>query len=91
MREKRGRLRAGAFTLLLIVAGSAGTVTADESASPKAPAASTPTARADGQVGPAPQVVEVEPVPEPSTGLLLCAAGVVALARRRKRAARQSD
>jgi len=93
MREKRGRLRAGALTLLFIVAGSAGTATAvtDESATSKAPAATAPAEHAEGQVGPSPEVVEVEPVPEPSTGLLLCAAGVVTLVRRRKRAARRSD
>ena len=39
----------------------------------------------DVQVGPAGEMVEVPIVPEPSTGLLMCAVGLAALARRRGR------
>lgn len=39
----------------------------------------------DKQSGPVPEVVQVEPIPEPSTGLLLCFAGVAALGRRHRR------
>ena len=97
MRDLRGRLRVGAFSLLLVMAGSAGVasaVAAEQSASSPSvdtPSAATSAKHVEGQVGPAPEVVEVEPVPEPSTGLLLCAAGAVALARRRKRAAPRID
>jgi hypothetical protein len=41
-----------------------------------------------GQVGPLGQVVEVPIVPEPSTGLLLCAVGLATLARRGRRQVR---
>ena len=37
------------------------------------------------QIGPVPQWVEVEPVPEPSTGLLLAAIALASAARRRQR------
>jgi hypothetical protein len=39
----------------------------------------------DVQVGPAGEIVEAPAVPEPSTGVLLCAVGLAALARRGRR------
>jgi hypothetical protein len=48
-----------------------------------------PGSAPENPVGPPPQMLEVSPVPEPSTALLMGAAGSVALARRPTRARRR--
>jgi hypothetical protein len=50
-----------------------------------------PSATPPQHIGPAPEIVQVPPVPEPSTGVLLLTAGVAALTRRTQRRRRSAS
>jgi hypothetical protein len=84
MRES-GRLRGAILvTLISVWTGSAYGESVEIPSDLTAPKTVVP---AEDQIGPTAEVVEVAPVPEPSTGLLLCAATMAALARRGQRRA----
>jgi hypothetical protein len=79
MRVSSFRLGAGAIIILMGSAAFAGETTATDQSK------TTTSVQTEKQSGPTPEVVQVEPVPEPSTGLLLCVAGLAALGRRNRR------